>query len=1632
MTINKDLQLESGTYEIIRGRLQKQATELNHRLGQLDEARREVFGSIDLQLIANERINTDNRCIARDIIAIGDHCIFGYNVHIGLRSGIQLSDVFSIYQFEKNTFKEIGLSMLNDEQFMTDFQNLYRYYKQAWFARFVRQGTYLYMVFNISEEGGDFKAFKWLVKDEELVYVDNRSDKEVKYPEQYEFQWSLASRDHHRMGKHPHVSIMDRVFVETVGGDLTIKVEDNTEDGLGIYREEVEHTDQTMDDAEYYYADLGNLIVLKIRPYQEDYRYFVYNEKVQEVQRIDTLASSGVLLPDQHGLIFSNGYYLQTGEYKVFDNDMKSQRFLTRLSSPNGEDFVYVFYDNDRGVYVLMQYNLIQQKAQNPVICNGYTYFPNGELCYFRTEEEAGKHHVVQIWQTPFVSGELLPSSHKDHYLFKVGNKDIVKLMAECNEILVLSDKDDSYSGLYSDLVKKSTDILDAYYWIDKEEAFRLDEALIEIRAIADSAIEEYEKKEQVRKTTVAEVAKVEEIATTLFDKCKKEDFENVNQFVVVLSELRVLRGELISLQERRYADQELLKELETQTIANSDQLSTDCVHFLLQEESLKPYRLQVDKLEKQVDQLESGKAAKQLALDLDHTAGELELLIEVVGNLKIEDATETTKIVDHISNLFARLNQVKARAKRKQKTLVDEESVAQFNAQVKLFDQGIINYLDIADSPDKCDDYLTRLMVQLEELEGKFAEFNDFILIITDKREEVVSAFETRKNSLREAQNNRTTALQKTADRILQGIRKRVKTIKVVSEINGFFASDLMVDKLRDIANQLTDLDDSNKADGLRTQLKSLREEAIRQLRDEQELYVDGARILRLGQHRFSVNVQPLDLTVVNDEGQMKFHLSGTDFYQAIEDETFLATKPIWGQSLLSENANIYRAEYLAYELLRSADHEQLRSSKSALLNSVRQQAATRYQEGYTKGVHDEDAAKILEALLTMSAQIGLLAYPPAVRACATLLWNRLLEQEIKLPLQLQLNSARAILSVFPESKEYDYLLEELETVVQSTLEAYALFSDLQSAEIARYLFEEQSRQDGFSLSKSAVDLREGFLAQLKSSRSLKKFRESLDSLAAYPAQQYHLLLQWLTAYVKQQGASSLTSSLEETAVLLLLDQVVAEQVIPHATQVDLEGMHGTHTCIVDGVYTLDFHDFFQKMDQYRQQGVPLYQQFIQQKQNLAADFRRSLRLEDFRPRVLTSFVRNKLIDQVYLPLIGDNLAKQLGTVGEETRTDRMGMLLLISPPGYGKTTLMEYIANRLGLIFMKINGPTLGHRVHSLDPADAPTRAAAQELQKLNLALEMGDNVMLYVDDIQHCDPEFLQQFISLCDAQRRIEGVYDGESRSYDLRGKRFCVVMAGNPYTESGEQFRIPDMLANRSDIYNLGDIIGDSEEVFELSYLENSLTSNPLLRRLSGKSLKDVYQLIDYTSKERRGELELEATHTPGELNEYVQVLEKLLRIRECIVQVNQAYIQSAGMAEDYRTEPPFRLQGSYRDMNKLAEKVVPIMNEEELMTLLLSHYEGESQTLTSDAEANLLKLKELLGILSPKEQTRWTEIKLTFSRNQRFGKGDSEESLAQLLTQLTELTSGVEGIREVLRKSRKMKVGTKIESNGRE
>ena len=244
---SKDIQLEGGAYEIIRDRLKKQRNDLLNRLDQLNSSRKEVFGALDFKLLRSERINTENYCISRDIFSLGDYKILGYNVHIGLRSTTKLADVFSIFAYKKDHFVEQPLDLIINEEFEIAFNNLYKYYRNTQFVKFSLVGGYLLMVFQVSDQEKDVKVFKWLVKENSLEYIDDRSESMFQFPDQHEFSWKRAHRDMQRSGLHPHISINDKVFIETVGGDLTIKIEDNTDDGYGIYSEDVDNPDQTLD-----------------------------------------------------------------------------------------------------------------------------------------------------------------------------------------------------------------------------------------------------------------------------------------------------------------------------------------------------------------------------------------------------------------------------------------------------------------------------------------------------------------------------------------------------------------------------------------------------------------------------------------------------------------------------------------------------------------------------------------------------------------------------------------------------------------------------------------------------------------------------------------------------------------------------------------------------------------------------------------------------------------------------------------------------------------------------------------------------------------------------------------------------------------------------------------------------------------------------------------------------------------------------------------------------------------------------------------------------------------------------------------------------------------------------------------
>jgi hypothetical protein len=189
----------------------------------------------------------------------------------------------------------------------------------------------------------------------------------------------------------------------------------------------------------------------------------------------------------------------------------------------------------------------------------------------------------------------------------------------------------------------------------------------------------------------------------------------------------------------------------------------------------------------------------------------------------------------------------------------------------------------------------------------------------------------------------------------------------------------------------------------------------------------------------------------------------------------------------------------------------------------------------------------------------------------------------------------------------------------------------------------------------------------------------------------------------------------------------------------------------------------------------------------------------------------------------------------------------------------------------------------------------------------------------------------------------------------------------------------------------------------------------VLAPLALRDMQDVYKLIRMAKGENIPATELTHTYSAAEVNEIINVLQKLFKIQEVILKVNQGYIASAASSDKYRTEPPFKLQGSYRNMNKMAEKIVAIMDEQELQELITDHYMGEAQLLTSGAEENLLKLGELRGTLNDTQKQRWETIKKDYQRLKSLG-GDEMDAGAKVVNQMAIISERLQTIGQSLEK----------------
>ncbi|MEE4545214.1 DNA repair ATPase [Streptomyces sp. V4-01] len=1601
-------------HAVLSTRLAAAAAVLGERAQALDAARVAVFGAGETLLTGALRVRTQRPATPADIAAVGPYLLFAANP-------AEVRDVGDVFQVLRPAGQDAGAAamepvaapdgLLDDPAFLHDFRELYRYYRQTRVLRLRTREGLLQAVFRTGAEPGDVRVLSWrTAQDGRCGYEGAGRESPPDPVGAPALNWMPLGRAHQVPGRRPHLAVTAAdggvLTVDTTGGRLRVRTGDT------VHEEPVDDALQSLADADAGYATVGPLVLLRVRPYREDAdRYFTVNTRTARIERTDVPARSYLPLPEGQGVVFPGGVALAAGGTRTFDLGPQAApgqlEFERLVRAPGGADVLYVFHAADDGRRLLLPYRLVRQEAAAPLHVQGCALYEDGTLLTLRPADggEPGRVHTVQRWRTPFAADTWAPPAG-DGPLQRIGNPDLVRAVSDTLALARAAHgpapAPARYAARYEALAAAADRVLDRHPWLaapapgGDPAAAGLAAPVGEIRDTARRALAEHARVRDLTAQAARAAAQAEARIAALRRLIRGESAATAAEWVRRLTELADAQAGLAALRDMRYADRARLDAADADLARESAHAAARAAECFADPHAFDAPRARVAELDAAAPEIGAAAEAAPLAAALDEQAAALTTVTATATGLDGGDATVRTRVLESAAAVLGEVNRARARLEARRTELAAAESAVEFAAEGALLAQETAAALAAAGTPEACDDRLGSLLARVEHLAARFADVPERAAALDARRAAIEQALTARRQQLADERAARVRGLTASARRARAAVRRRAAGLASAQEVHACFAADPMAREHRRIAARLRDLGEPGLAAELDAALAAARQDTARALRDRLDLYEDGGATLRLGRHRFPVDPHPFSLALVPHGGGLAFTVPGTDYLRPVHDPALPAR--FLDRPLPSESPALYRAEYLAATLFDDADTPAagpLPEPAAVVAAAV----AARPDEGYERGVHDHDAALILDALRRLGAGAGLLRHPAGVRTAAQLFWAHGPDAAARTAWTTRARSLTRAASAFapasapaPDSASasqrpspaaaVDALAAELGAAAVGftaglLADASAAAPDATTAALlGAYLVAELAdERPGFAEAAGARALRGRFTAALggPDGAAYKEFAADLESLEDDPAARRELALAWLGAFAAAEGDGGGQDGgghLLEAAVGLAVGARLPRYPVDAPTAVRVTGLLGTHPRIgADRGLDVRVDELPARVRRFRAEEAPAYRAYRRRRGELLAAEGRRLALDDHRPHPLPGFVRNRLLDEVYLPLVGDSLAKQFGPEG--------GLLMLMSPPGYGKTSLVEYVAARLGLALVRVSGPALGAATTSLDPAAAPDAGARRELEKIDLALRLGANTLLYVDDIQHTSPELLQKFIPLCDAQRRIEG----PEGPYDLRGKRFAVCMAGNPYTESGALFRVPDMLADRADVWSLAEVLGGREDLFALSYLENALTANPVLAPLAGRDRADLELLLRLAQSDPAARAQdLAHPYAEDELGEILAVLRHLLRARTTLLAVNAAYTASAAQSHAARTEPPFLLQGSYRAMTKIAGRVLAAMDDAELDAVVSDHYRAEAQTLAGGAEAALLKLAELRGALTSAEAARWSDLKARYAR----------------------------------------------------
>lgn len=574
---------------------------------------------------------------------------------------------------------------------------------------------------------------------------------------------------------------------------------------------------------------MGALLLLRVRPYKEDgWRHLVLNTLTGKVTRLDGIGRSCRRLPEDQGIVFPGGYYLAaTDTAKTFDTDAGEGsagdlEFERAVSSPNGEDVLYVFQDRAEGRTLILPYNVIRKEAAAPLTGSGYAVFDDGTLMTLRAATEPARVHPLQLWHSPYVSDTYAATRPAGTGpLARVGNADLVRGIADCLSIAravaaTTAPTATPTTAAYASLATACARAADRHHWLTDPELDAPHDLLAEIGATAEQVLGEFETVRTLTKQAADALTESAARVTALVRRVRGEAPRSAADWVDRLTGLRRAQGHLVTLKEMRYADTDRIDSLVAATEDDIDAAARRAVAFLGREDAFTGHRVEVERLTADAAAITTVAEAVPVADRLREHAAGLRTVTDVVTGLDIGDTVVRTSVLERVADVLGGVNRARATLEARRSELLDHEGRAEFAAEFALLGQAVTGALAAADTPETCDEQLASLLLQLEDLESRFVEYEGFLAELEAKRTEVYEAFAARRQSLHDARARRAERLAESAERVLGSITRRLSSLADTDAVNTYFASDPMVAKVRRTAGELRELGDRVRAEEL------------------------------------------------------------------------------------------------------------------------------------------------------------------------------------------------------------------------------------------------------------------------------------------------------------------------------------------------------------------------------------------------------------------------------------------------------------------------------------------------------------------------------------------------------------------------------------------------------------------------------------------------------------------------------------------------------------------------------------------------------------------------------------------------------------------------------------------------